>query len=711
MSVKCKKCNGNGVIKTSFQECTKCKGGKKKTNSINLMQLSNKNLKNFLKAGTDCDLCKGSGKIEIKESCNECDGKGVFYRCSVCGNSMDALIGGKEICGKCKKTIVYKFDGSCDAREVAVGKYYHAVVRDMAPFGTFVNLNSKIKGLIHSSNVLRPLKLNEKVIVYVKNIRPNGNMDLIPKSLTDYETIEIEKELPITNSSALESLIGKTVRIEGEIIQVKQTSGPTIFTMMDDGGFISCAAFSKAGTRSYPEIDSGMIVAIDGEVSSRGEELQIEVNNIKKQDKKKELLIRKKIEDAIEEKSRPEKIEFLVKSDILEKLRPSMELATKEIKKAIHKSKPIILRHHADADGMTAAIAIERAILPLIRELGDDEYRSYRRAPSKAPFYELSDVVKDISYAVEDLMKYGKKMPLVIMVDNGSTEEDVPAMKRLKVYGIDIVVIDHHHPDEIVDQYLLAHVNPAHVGGDFGITAGMLCMEVARMINPNIVDDIKHLAAVAAVGDRSESQEAYDYIKLVSDKYTLKNLKDMALALDFEAYWLRFSSGKYIIDDILNLRDPMVHKNIVPLLCEQAQEMIDNQLEACIPNVKAQTLENGVLLNVLDVEKYAHKFTFPPPGKTSGEVHDIICKKNVNKPVITIGYGPDFTVIRSNNVKMNIPEMVRELHDEIVGGGVNGGGHLTVGSIKFVQGMRKRILTSLVEKMSVMEINEFVQSD
>ena len=30
MSVKCKKCNGNGVIKTSFQECTKCKGGKKK---------------------------------------------------------------------------------------------------------------------------------------------------------------------------------------------------------------------------------------------------------------------------------------------------------------------------------------------------------------------------------------------------------------------------------------------------------------------------------------------------------------------------------------------------------------------------------------------------------------------------------------------------------------------------------------------------------
>ena len=35
---------------------------------------------------------------------------------------------------------------------------------------------------------------------------------------------------------------------------------------------------------------------------------------------------------------------------------------------------------------------------------------------------------------------------------------------------------------------------------------------------------------------------------------------------------------------------------------------------------------------------------------------------------------------------MNIPQMVRELHDELIGAGVNGGGHLVVGSIKFVGG-------------------------
>jgi RecJ-like exonuclease len=53
---------------------------------------------------------------------------------------------------------------------------------------------------------------------------------------------------------------------------------------------------------------------------------------------------------------------------------------------------------------------------------------------------------------------------------------------------------------------------------------------------------------------------------------------------------------------------------------------------------------------------------------------------------------------------MNIPKMVRELHDEIEGGGVNGGGHLVVGSIKFVEGMRSQVLAKLAEKIGAAEV-------
>ncbi|MGD9778049.1 MAG: phosphoesterase, partial [Methanosarcina sp.] len=84
--------------------------------------------------------------------------------------------------------------------------------------------------------------------------------------------------------------------------------------------------------------------------------------------------------------------------------------------------------------------------------------------------------------------------------------------------------------------------------------------------------------------------------------------------------------------------------------------------------------------------------------------HDVLTKKYPDKPVVTIGYGPDFAVIRSKGVLMNIPKIVRELHEDIKGAGVNGGGHLVVGSIKFVEGMRTEVLSRLAEKIASAEV-------
>lgn len=706
MSEKCEKCDGRGYSIVDTKKCPECKG-EGKSKSVDLMKLSEKEIANFLKNGSSCAKCGGTGDIEIKDECMACSGKGAFYKCKTCGVAIDGLYNGEEVCNSCaKKLIVYKLDDSCDINEMDVGKLYHSIVRNIADFGVFVDLNSNMRGLIHSSNMKGALEVGQAVIVNLKEIKQRGKMDLAPVNVKEYQTIELEKSLPLVLTSELSNHVGKTLKVQGEVIQIKQTTGPTIFTIADETGQISSAAFASAGERAYPEIESDMIVAAIGEITSRRDGIQLEIKDMKQLSGEKEGEVRRSIESALDERAVGHEIKFMVESEILEKLRPAMMEVAKVIRKAIITSTPILLRHHADADGMTAAVAIERAILPLIREINgsDGEYHFYKRAPSKAPFYEVTDVVRDINYALEDVARHGQRMPLVVNVDNGSTLEDVPAMKQAQVYGIEMVVVDHHHPDAEVDQYLSAHVNPAHVGGDFGMTAGMLCTEVARMINPNVEEEIKHLPAVAAVGDRSEADEAKVYIEMVSDKYSLQDLKDIALALDFEAYWLKFNSGKGIIDDILNFGDTTIHKNLVNLLCEQANGMISDQMDVCMSHVKSQELPNGAMLNVLDVENYAHKFTFPAPGKTSGEVHDRICKKNEGKPIITIGYGPDFAVIRSKSVKMNIPVMVRELHDEIKGGGVNGGGHLVVGSIKFVEGMRADVLSGLVEKVGSVEV-------
>lgn len=702
----CESCRGKGYLVVGEKPCPNCDGSGK-TESISLRVATDTDMKELIESGsTKCSVCHGSGKMPVTESCPACGGLGRDYLCVVCKAKLTSK---KELCESCaKKPLVHILDPACDVKDLVIGEIYQGKVNGLANFGAFVDLSESVRGLAHNKYLKSKPEVGEGIFVTVRNILANGNIELEPVELKEYNTVEVEKDIALSKAADLQKQVGKQIMIKGEVVQVKQTGGPTIFTIADDSGLVFCAAFERAGVRAYADIDSGMMVRVIGEASLRNNLVQVEIKSMKRLWGGDASSVKELIEQAIDRRAEPSKTEFLVKSEIMTRLLPAMRQAAKEIRRAVLKSQPIVVRHHADADGITAAVAIEMAILPLITEVGgpDAEYHNYRRAPSKAPFYELEDVTKDLTYALEDQTRHGQKMPLIVLMDNGSTEEDVPAMRQAQVYGLEMLVVDHHHPHKIVDQFLIAHVNPAHQGGDFGLTTGMLATEIARMIYPPVESKIRHFPAVSAVGDRSEAPEAALYIQLVEDKYGREDLKKIALALDYEAFWQRFNDGRGLINDILCLGRLDRHRRIVELLCEQANSAIDEQLRASMGNVKSTRLPNGIIMNVLDVENFAHKFTFPPPGKTSGEVHDRLCKKYAGKPVVTIGYGPDFAVLRSKAVKMNIPQMVKELMEEIPNGGVSGGGHLVVGSIKFVGGMRKEVLAKLAEKIAACGVDE-----
>jgi archaea-specific RecJ-like exonuclease len=599
---------------------------------------------------------------------------------------------------------VFRLGNGCDLADIEEGKVYQGKVQGFANFGMFVQINDRIKGLVHKTNMISEHKERDSILVRVRQIRPNGNIDLEEIGIQVYQVQNVDRKSTTVRIADLSGKIGRTVAIEGEIAQIKQTSGPTIFTIVDETGTQNGAAFVEAGVRAYPEAVLGDIVKLIGEVMMRNGQLQIEVDALSVLTDDDAVAVKERIEKALDARAEPEDIPLLVKSEVMEKLRPEMRKIAKIIRKAVFTSQPIILRHHADADGICSAVAIEQAVVSLIRESGGDfdaDYFLFKRAPSKAPFYEIEDITRDLDFALKDNVRYGQKIPLVLLTDNGSTEEDEPAYKIASVYDIEFVVIDHHHPDATIDKYLKAHVNPYHVGGDFGITAGMLGTEVARLINPKVEVIIRHLPAVAGVGDRSEAPERALFLDLVRDTYPEQACKDIALALDYEQFWLRFNDGREIVKDILNITGKTErHKKLVSLLVEGANTMIEDQMNASMPHVVPRVLQNEAHLFLLDVEIHAHKFTFPPPGKTSGEVHDRLCKQNVGKPVVTIGFGPDFAVLRSRGVLMNIPRMVRELRNEIPGGGISGGGHLVVGSIKFVEGMRDVVLEALIKKIA-----------
>jgi RecJ-like exonuclease len=136
----------------------------------------------------------------------------------------------------------------------------------------------------------------------------------------------------------------------------------------------------------------------------------------------------------------------------------------------------------------------------------------------------------------------------------------------------------------------------------------------------------------------------------------------------------------------------------VDALYKELQKRVDWQLKAALPNLKTQKLGNGVIFSVLDVEKYAHKFTFPAPGKTCGYVHDqMVQKYGEGTPIITLAYGPDFGVIRATDAVnekfgFNLNTIILKLMEEIPEAGVDGGGHECAGSLKFVEGLSKEVL-------------------
>jgi predicted RNA-binding protein with RPS1 domain len=74
-------------------------------------------------------------------------------------------------------------------------------------------------------------------------------------STDDAEGDDIDAEHERVTVESLEDRVGDTVRLEGTIASVRQTSGPTVFELEDETGIVDCAAFVEAGVRAYPDIE------------------------------------------------------------------------------------------------------------------------------------------------------------------------------------------------------------------------------------------------------------------------------------------------------------------------------------------------------------------------------------------------------------------------------------------------------------------------
>jgi len=467
----------------------------------------------------------------------------------------------------------------------------------------------------------------------------------------------------------------------------KAKPGPVVFSMTDGYGTVD--AVIKDST-----YETGDVVHITGDVIERSGRLQVEIKTINKAEKN--------FDDIIAERSQPVRTTFSINSERYEKMKPTFVEIARRLRKAIIEGQPIMIRHHNDSDGITSGLAIEMSCIGFMKSIGvDPDYNLYR-SPSKAPFYELTDVYRDLVLS-NRIMSHGQKKPLIIVLDNGSTPEDAAGFKILKTLGYDSIVVDHHNPvimnngKTSVCPLLELHLNPYMFGFDSQTSAGMLCYELGRFIDENF--EHKNMPAVAAVSDRCTIPEAEAYIK--NSGLTKEELASIGVAIDYSAYHLKFDSGEGVFELLYD------NKALVELLNSEVKKGVETQLQSTLPYLRTQDI-NGITFSNIDLEKYTLRFTYPTPGKVLGMIHDHVASHRENSPVMTIGYVSDMIIIRATHPVLPVHAIIERLRKQMPEANVDGGGHEMAGTIKFVPAHLTTIIEFIKEELKKVNIADVI---
>ena len=532
---------------------------------------------------------------------------------------------------------------------------------------------------------------------YKKRLQNNFN------SRTRFVRNKVSSVKPVERSISEITGVKETVSLTGYVNKIVQTGGPTVFVISDGTGNFSLKGFIKPGVRAYPEIVEGMIVRATVEIGEFQGEIEGEIKSIGILDEFNKKIFLDKMREIEKERARVTPPAFIVESAILNKLKNKFIEAATQIRLAIIQDRPIIVRHHNDTDGYSSGFALERAILPLIEKQHSSEkaaWEFFTRAPCAAPFYEIDDSIRDMANSLRNVAKHSNKMPLIIIADNGSSPEDLMAIKHGKVHGADFIVIDHHYFDhDAISSEVLTHINPFLVGEEGShFSAGMLCAEFARFVNPE-VKNIEQIPALAGFADRidiANPELMEEYMKIASSQgYTKKLLSDISLVIDYVSSKLKFMEAREYIEVLFG--EPRIkQKQLVELMAPYIRELDEKGFEIGKANVKLDKF-GKLHLQFLHFEEFFPGFGFfPKPGRIVGMLHDSLQIEKGISNLITVGIMESAMTIRATNESnFSVHEFIKYLNQKIPEAFVEGGGHNNAGSINFLPNKQKEVFRLL----------------
>ncbi|WP_433624426.1 DHH family phosphoesterase [Halomicrococcus sp. NG-SE-24] len=506
----------------------------------------------------------------------------------------------------------------------------------------------------------------------------------------DDEAVELPERADI---DSLSERVGDRVRIEGEVVGASQTAGPTVFEVRDETAAVDCAAFKEAGVRAYPEVDTGDVIRLVGEVELRNNELQVETERLDALAGDEETTVRERLEEALASEARPADVGLFADDPAVEPLHESIRDAAGLVRRAVMESRPVIVRHNASAEGYAAGAALERAVLPLVRDehaRSDAEYHYFDRRPLEDGHYDMEDATKDVTTMLDNRERHDEKLPLFVLVDAGSTLESGDGLELLDVYGAPHAVVDTHYPDEGVAETADAVVNP-HVGDDGdGVTAGVLGANVAAHVNPDVREDVAHLPAVSywwGAPDR--------YVDLAEDAgYDEDHVTALREAVALEAYYQSYEDKRELITDLLFEHEK---RDLAEHISEQFRTKLEDELDTVEPNLTIRGA-NGVTFTILDTDAYTHRFDFPPESVLLDAVHHRNLSGQPTGQNVTLGIATDEVHVRSNE-GVNVREVAETAREQAPEAGIVPVGTRD-GKLEFLAGERGEALDAVVEAVS-----------
>jgi RecJ-like exonuclease len=290
--------------------------------------------------------------------------------------------------------------------------------------------------------------------------------------------------------------------------------------------------------------------------------------------------------------------------------------------------------------------------------------------------------------------RHDEKLPLVVLVDAGSTDESAEGIELLDIYGTETAVVDADPVSSAVATPAATVVSPPLAGVDEAeLTTTVLAANLAAAVNPVVREDLRHLPAVSYWTDAPE-----DYVDLAASVgYDEDATRELREAVALEAFYQTYEDKRELVADLLfgdGETPDGDARGLAAHVSQQFREKLDEAVETARANAEVRE-EDGTRFTVLDAESFAHRYDFPPTYLLADALHR---RDQGEDGRVTVVVSKDELYLRSDP-PLDLRELAAPVEAVVPDAGVRavGGRH---GRLQFLAGERDAVLQAALSAVA-----------